>query len=85
MRPTDSPHISVWLDERKDSELKKFHCPICGRVVFEYYNSMRLILPGEMNEVGKSPIVVQCHGAVVEYDSRGQQFNTRCKAKFWIE
>ncbi|HJZ04281.1 MAG TPA: hypothetical protein VJ327_00265 [Patescibacteria group bacterium] len=81
----DRPKISVWLDDKKNDELKKFHCLHCGKVVFEYYNSAKIIVPGEMGETKKSPIVVQCNGAMMEYDSRGYQFNSRCKAKYWIE
>lgn len=81
----EQPKISVWLDNNRSNELKKFHCPVCGKVVFEYYNDARIIMPGEMQPTqGKSPIVVQCHGAITVYKS-GFPITTRCKAKFWIE
>lgn len=80
----EQPKISVWLDNNKSDELKKFHCPVCGKVVFEYYNDVKIILPGEMGEVKKSPIVIQCHGSITVYKN-GFPITTHCKAKYWIE
>lgn len=80
----EQPKISVWLDNNRSTELKKFHCPVCGKVVFEYYNDAKIIMPGEMEAVGHSPIVIQCHGQVSIYQN-GYPVSARCKAKFWIE
>lgn len=58
-KPTE---ITVWLDENQDDEkyLKKFHCSICGKIVFEYYSKIRLITPGNHSE--KNPKVIECGG-----------------------
>jgi len=81
----EQPKISVWLDNNRSDELKKFHCPVCGKVVFEYYNAARIIMPGEMQPTqGKSPIVIQCHGAI-SLAKNGYLITTHCKAKYWIE
>ena len=81
----EQPRIQVWLDNEKkqEKELKKFHCLVCGKVVFEYYNSVRMIIPGEP-EFTKSPKVIQCHGTISVYKN-GNQITTRCKAKYWVE
>lgn len=77
--------ISVWLDdsEKDKKSLKAFHCLVCGHVVFEYYNNVRLIVPGEQAE-GKSPKVVQCQGTITVFKG-GERITTRCKTKYWIE
>jgi len=80
----EQPKISIWLDDKRDNVLKKFHCPICGKVVFEYYNSIKIIVTGEMEKAGKSPKVIQCHGSIQVYKN-GYLVNTKCKAKFWVE
>ena len=80
----EQPQISVWLDNNRSEELKKFHCSVCGKVVFEYFNDMRIIMPGEMKNVGHSPIVIQCHGSITIYKDN-YPITTRCKAKYFIE
>jgi len=80
----EQPKISIWLDNNRSNELKKFHCPVCGKVVFEYYNDAKIIMPGEDKTIMKSPIVIQCHGAIQVYKN-GYPITTRCKAKYWIE
>jgi uncharacterized protein with PIN domain len=91
------PRISVWLDESEDKTLKKFHCVICGKIVFEYYNPIRIIIPGRHYK--KTPKVIQCNGTVIidklsdevvhipPYElinNKHRYFQTRCHAKYWI-
>lgn len=80
----DRKKVSVWLDNEKSDELKKFRCTTCGKIVFEYYSDLKIIIPGEMEEAKKSPIVVQCHGSMEEWKG-GTQVKTHCTAKYWIE
>jgi len=78
--------ISVWLDENKDDEktLKKFHCPVCGKVMFEYYNRLRMIVPGK-NESSEG-VVVECRGVVKEYDEVSKQLkNTKCRTRICVQ
>jgi len=72
--------ISVWLDDSNDKVLKKFHCINCGHVVFEYYNSVDLIVNGEHFE--KKPKVIMCHGTYS--DPSTELFNSRCKTKYYV-
>ena len=91
--------ISVLLSDGDDEVLKKFHCLVCGKVVFEYYSHVKIIVAGK--HLHKSPKVVQCNN-VVTMDSITQQaihviagdiyptggrdryFKTKCKTKYWI-
>ena len=76
--------ISVWLDENKKDErtLKRFYCPICGRVVFEYYNRLRMLVPGV--SPAQNQKIVQCSGKLTIHKD-GHKINTTCKARFCIE
>ena len=62
--------ISVWLDDATPSELKPFFCPVCGKIVFEYYSTTNLVIPGGGEKIDSGTIVVQCHW---------------CKTKFFIK
>jgi len=76
------PHISVWLSDKYDKEQKFFRCPVCGHVVFGYYSSAKIVMPGE-GQFFKSPITIQCNGAItVQKD--GREITTRCKTIFFI-
>ena len=81
----EQPKISVWLDDDKKREksLKQFHCLVCGKVIFEYYSNVRMIIPGEPEFI-KSPKVIQCHGTIT-INKNGQFISTRCKSKYWVE
>lgn len=83
------PEILVILDNRKEDMLKQFRCPMCGKVLFEYYTNLKIIMSGGLNgeEIKKrckSPIVIQCKGAMRSNED-GQNINTVCKARFWVE
>lgn len=92
------PEITILLDETDEKNLKKFHCVVCGKVVFEYYNLIDIIVSGR--HYHKSPKVVQCNNIVVmdmltqqvvnnitteEYNcNRDRYFRTKCRTKYWI-
>jgi hypothetical protein len=78
------PHITIILDDSKEDEkiLKQFHCPVCGKVVFEYYSTIKMIVPGYNGGVN-NPKVIQCHGKIQLYVN-GEYINTKCKSKFWV-
>lgn len=78
------PYISVWLAPERDDTIKRFHCPICGKIVFEYYSPIKIMVNGDMGEAKKAPIVVQCHGTI-SVVKNGQEITTHCKAKYMIE
>lgn len=64
--------ISVFLDNSNPKVLKKFHCLGCGSVVFEYFGSVGIIVPGRGNVEESLPIVKQCK-------------TSYCKMLFYIE
>ena len=93
------PRISVWLDDKEEDQriLKKFHCIVCGKIVFEYYNSVKLIVPGKHYK--KTPKVIQCNGTMIVdkltneithipfyelANNKHRYCQTRCKTKYWI-
>lgn len=89
--------ISVLLSDGDDEVLKKFHCLVCGKTVFEYYNYAKIVIAGK--HLHKSPKVVQCNN-MVTFDTATQQavnvdmaefgcnreryFKSKCKTKYWI-
>lgn len=91
------PEISVLLDDSDDDIIKKFHCLVCGWVVFEYYNYVKIIVAGK--HLHKSPKVIQCNNMVTmdtvtkqvahvtteDYNAnRGRYFKIKCRTKYWI-
>jgi hypothetical protein len=79
----EKPRISVGLSNTFDDVLKYFHCSVCGKKLFGYYNDGNIqIMPGEA-KFEKSPIVIQCNGAIDTYrDNR--KITTKCKANYFI-
>lgn len=89
------PSITVWLDDSNDNVLKAFRCCVCGKIVFEYYSSVKMIVPGRCKL--NSPQVIQCSG-IIYLDSKGtivsiqeakeapeRYIRTRCKTKYYVE
>jgi hypothetical protein len=37
--------ITIALDNINTEDLKKFHCSICGHVVFGYYDTAHILIP----------------------------------------
>ena len=75
--------ISVFLDNRRPGRLKSFHCPVCGRVVFEHFHSLRMLVPGQPGEI-KAPTVVECNGAQRLRAEDGELVTAHCKTKFHV-
>lgn len=38
--------ITVKLDNENTDQIKKFHCVQCGNVIFAYYDSLTMLVPG---------------------------------------
>jgi len=96
---TKVPEISVWLDDNIADEkiLKKFHCVVCGKTVFEYYSDIDIIIAGK--HLHKRPKVIQCNNIVImdsiiqqvvnvtteDYNAnRDRYFKIKCHTKYWI-
>ena len=80
------PHIYVCLDDTLEHEhiLKKFHCSVCGKVVFKYYGLTKILFPAENESTKKgNTVVVQCNGTITE-DKNGYPITSRCKTLYWI-
>jgi hypothetical protein len=73
-------NISVWLTQSKQKRI--FRCVNCGKIVFEYYGNVRLIVAGE-HEVD-FPTIIQCKGTIEKKDWFGQKFSERCHTKYIV-
>jgi len=84
-RTDEKPTICVILDDSKPSEIKDFHCPVCGHLVFKYFTALKLIHPGKPEQGdGRFKTVVQCRGRITEYINDGQKITSVCKAQIYI-
>lgn len=74
--------ITVWLsNEPTESQIKKgFRCVICGHLVFEYYDSVRMIMPG-IQGFSHAPLIVQCNGVLKEKIT----YTRKCRCKYHIQ
>lgn len=81
------PTITVILDNdpRFSRSRKAFHCLVCGKVCFEYYTNVKIVLPGEREpDTSAAPLAIQCHGRV-DVMRGGDYRATTCKTKYWVE
>lgn len=39
--------ITIKLDNKNTDQLKKFHCVMCGYILFAYYDTLQMLVPGE--------------------------------------
>ena len=51
--------VTVILGATDDSIRRDLHCPNCGRIVFNYYSEVRIVIIGEMREVPR-PLDIMC-------------------------
>ena len=51
--------VTVILDNSSPGDLKDFRCHKCGKIVFQYYTELRVIILGETREVER-PYDVLC-------------------------
>lgn len=73
-------NISVWL---VDSKVRKcFRCVNCGKIVFEHYGNVKLIVYGE-HEV-EFPTIIQCKGTIEKKDFFGNKYSERCHTKYIV-
>lgn len=80
-RPKVEENISVWLTH--DSKKKKsFRCVNCGKICFEYFGNVKLIVAGD-NTV-EAPTIIQCKGTIEKYDIFGDKYSERCHTKYVI-
>lgn len=64
----EPPRITVLMDSSNELVRKRFHCPVCGKVSFEYFGSLRGLVPGSQNEESSGAmVVIHCRGRMPEY------------------
>ena len=64
--------VSIHLDGGNPKILKRFYCPGCGDIAFEYFGTLKVIAAGRGNVEVTLPNVVQCK-------------TSRCKTMLYIE
>ena len=65
-RKDDKKVVTVILGDTDPDTRKDFHCSYCGRIVFNYYSEVRIIVIGEMREVSR-PTDILCSRCKVIY------------------
>lgn len=74
--------ITISLDNTNTEDLKKFHCSLCGHVVFSYYDTAQILIPnGETERIQKlknALTEVMCQNRWV--DAKGH--TGRCKTMY---
>ena len=59
-RPTVGESIiTLILGNYNPAVRKDWHCDRCGRIVFNYYSEVRVVIVGEMREVSR-PVDIMC-------------------------
>jgi hypothetical protein len=76
----ENQSIMVSLDTDSDTDLKDFHCCICGKVVFQYYGYVLGVYAGDMTGWIRPGTVHECNKRAV--DSQGRNYH--CKAVYLI-
>jgi len=88
------PRITVLLDSSNEGVRKRFYCPVCGKVAFEYYGELKGLVPGNQ-VVGKigNRVVVHCPNRILIYnmdEETGELIanpagkTTACRAQYYI-
>lgn len=56
--------ITVLLGSHGQEDMNTFRCIRCGKIVFNYYSEVRIIIIGEMREVSR-PTDIMCRCKVI--------------------
>lgn len=57
----ETPHISVWLSDEQLKIEKYFHCCVCGKILFSYFDRVNLVVVGGM-PLENSRYMWECKG-----------------------
>jgi len=65
--------IAIFLDNSRKTQVKALHCVVCGYVAMQYYDDIKMLVPGEgpREPDGKPITTVQCS-------------NNQCKTRYDI-
>ncbi len=65
--------IAIFLDSSRKTQVKALHCAVCGFVVLQYYDKLKMFVPGQgPREPDSKPITtIQCS-------------NNQCKTRYDI-
>ena len=79
----EKSYITAWLDNSRTDIKKTFRCNVCGAKVFQYYDSLRIVVPGKVED-GSNPIIIQCRGRFEFISNIGKTVFATCKTRYWI-
>lgn len=80
--------IIAFLDTTIDNILKDFKCNCCGRIVFQYYGGIQMLIPGELavdwiDVVGR-PKPIQCKNKRMVRTGDGRDVEVKCKTMYFV-
>lgn len=85
---TTDQRIIVMLDPTRDDVLKPMYCLCCGSIVLEYYGSVKMVLPGEVEiewiDVVGRPNTIYCKNRIRRRRADGSEVRGKCKARYNI-
>ena len=58
--------VTVLLSNNSPTIKKDFHCVSCGRIAFNYFSEVRVIIIGEVREISR-PVDIMCSRCKVMY------------------
>lgn len=80
--------ITAILDQQADKILKDFRCNACGRIIFQYYGSIKLIMPGGVEldwiDIVGRPKPIQCKNQRLVTLPGGKEVKTKCKTVYYV-
>ncbi|UOF78677.1 hypothetical protein [Caudoviricetes sp.] len=80
--------ITTILDATRDSLLKDFKCNCCGRIVFQYYGGIMLLIPGELQvewiDIVGRPKPIQCKNKRLVRTVEGREVEVKCKTMYFV-
>lgn len=76
--------VTAWFDNSRTDILKDFRCNTCGHLMFQYWDSLRIIAPGRVDDGQSNPSIHKCRGNARFTNNYGQSFSASCNAVYWI-
>jgi len=81
----EKAYITAWFDNSRTDILKNFHCNGCGAIMFKYYDSLKAIAPGKVENLESGNLrIMKCRGRITVTNKYGMTFNATCKVEYYI-
>lgn len=77
--------IPIMIDPKSDQIRKHFRCPTCGRIVFDYFGGVKLLMNGEANDdIDRDGRIVRGGAEVDWLDTVGEPFILECSGRLQV-